>query len=108
MSAIIIDGRKIAADWKEKIKLQTESLIEKGILPHLAVILVGENPASQVYVRNKENACIKAGIRSSVIRLDGNCTQQALEDQVTALNRDEHVHGIPSSVISDFFSIFLK
>lgn len=94
MSAIVIDGRKVAADWKENIRIQTGSLIEKGVCPHLAVVLVGENPASQVYVRNKENACIKAGIRSSVIRLDENCSQQALEAQVISLNNDPDVHGI--------------
>ena len=63
MSAVMMDGRAVAKVWKEKIAKQTESLISKGITPHLAVVLVGENPASQVYVRNKENACIKAGIR---------------------------------------------
>lgn len=94
MSAVMMDGRAVAKVWKEKIAKQTESLISKGITPHLAVMLVGENPASQVYVRNKENACIKAGIRSTVIRLDEGCTQQALEDVVRSLNRDASVHGI--------------
>ena len=94
MSAVMMDGRAVAKDWKEKIEKQTESLISEGIAPHLAVVLVGENPASQVYVRNKENACIKAGIRSTVIRLDEGCTQQALEDVVRSLNRDASVHGI--------------
>ena len=94
MSAVMMDGRAVAKVWKEKIAKQTESLISKGITPHLAVVLVGENPASQVYVRNKENACIKAGIRSTVIRLDEGCTQQALEDVVRSLNRDASVHGI--------------
>ena len=94
MSAVMMDGRAVAKVWKEKTAKQTESLISKGITPHLAVVLVGENPASQVYVRNKENACIKAGIRSTVIRLDEGCTQQALEDVVRSLNRDASVHGI--------------
>ena len=94
MAAIMIDGRKVAADWKEKIRIQTEGLIGKGVVPHLAVVLVGENPASQVYVRNKENACIKAGIRSSVIRLEETCSQQELESVVTGLNEDRSVHGI--------------
>ena len=94
MSAVMMDGRAVAKVWKEKIAKQTESLISKGITPRLAVVLVGENPASQVYVRNKENACIKAGIRSTVIRLDEGCTQQALEDVVRSLNGDASVHGI--------------
>ena len=94
MSAVIMDGRAVAKVWKEKIAKQTESLISEGITPHLAVVLVGENPASQGYVRNKENACIKAGIRSTVIRLNKDCTQQALEDVVLSLDRDASVHGI--------------
>ena len=94
MSAVMIDGRAVAKNWKEEIAKQTAGLIEKGITPHLAVVLVGENPASQVYVRNKENACIKAGIRSTVIRLDEGCTQAELEDTVRKLNGDASVHGI--------------
>ena len=94
MSAVMIDGRAVAKNWKEDIAKQTAGLIEKGVTPHLAVVLVGENPASQVYVRNKENACIKAGIRSTVIRLDEGCTQAELEDTVRKLNGDASVHGI--------------
>ena len=94
MSAVMIDGRAVAKNWKEEIAKQTAGLIGKGVTPHLAVVLVGENPASQVYVRNKENACIKAGIRSTVIRLDEGCTQAELEDTVRKLNGDASVHGI--------------
>ena len=94
MTAVMIDGRAVAKSWKEEIAKQTDGLIEKGITPHLAVVLVGENPASQVYVRNKENACIKAGIRSTVIRLDESCTQAELEGTVRKLNGDASVHGI--------------
>ena len=94
MSAVIMDGRAVAKVWKEKIAKQTESLISEGITPYLAVVLVGENPASQTYVRNKEAACKKAGIRSTVIRLNKDCTQQALEDVVRSLNQDVSVHGI--------------
>ncbi len=94
MAATLIDGRAVARDVKERIAVKTAEMIAWGITPHLAVVLVGENPASQVYVRNKENACIKAGIRSTVIRLDEDCTQQTLEDTVKKLNDDESVHGI--------------
>ena len=94
MSAVIMDGRAVAKVWKEKIAKQTESLISEGITPYLAVVLVGENPASQTYVRNKEAACKKADIRSTVIRLNKDCTQQALEDVVRSLNQDVSVHGI--------------
>lgn len=94
MSAVIIDGRAVANTWKAQIAEQTKALKERGILPHLAVVLVGENPASQVYVRNKENACVKAGIQSSVIRLGEECTQEELERVVESLNLDKNVHGI--------------
>ena len=67
---------------------------EKGVTPHLAVIVAGDNPASQVYVRNKENACLRAGIRSTILRLPESCTQEELESAVVALNADQGVHGI--------------
>ena len=94
MAAIIIDGRKVAAQWKERIAEETQEWVARGVTPHLAVVLVGENPASQVYVRNKENACRKAGMRSTLIRLPESCTQQALEQTVRELNADESVHGV--------------
>ena len=94
MSAILIDGRMVAKKWKDYAAQRTQRLIEKGVTPHLAVILVGENAASQVYVRNKENACIHAGIRSTIIRLPEVCTQEELENAVLSLNKDESVHGI--------------
>ena len=94
MSAVLIDGRSVANRWKASIEKETESLLARGIMPHLAVVLVGENPASQVYVRNKENACIKAGIRSTVIRLEETCTQAELERVVLSLNADAGVSGI--------------
>lgn len=94
MSAIIMDGRAVAKAWKEKLAEQVAQKKRMGVTPHLAVVLVGENPASQVYVRNKENACHKAGIRSTVIRLDETCAQEELENVVRALNADDSVHGI--------------
>ena len=63
----------------------------------MAVILVGENAASQVYVRNKENACIHAGIRSTIIRLPEVCTQEELENAVLSLNEDETTRLIQSA-----------
>ena len=94
MAATLIDGRAVAKAFKEEIAQRTQAMIARGVTPHLAVVLVGEDPASQVYVRNKENGCIRAGIRSTVIRLNENCTQQALEETVRQLNEDESVHGI--------------
>ena len=89
MAATLIDGRAVAKALKEEIAQRTQ-----GVTPHLAVVLVGEDPASQVYVRNKENGCIKAGIRSTVIRLEEDCTQQELEETVKRLNADASVDGI--------------
>ena len=94
MAATLIDGRAVAKALKEEIAQRTQAMIAQGVTPHLAVVLVGEDPASQVYVRNKENGCIKAGIRSTVIRLAEDCTQQALEETVKRLNADASVDGI--------------
>ena len=94
MSAVCMDGRAVSKACREEIAVQAETLISAGVVPHLAVVLVGENPASQVYVRNKENACKKAGIRSTVIRLPENCKQKELEQVVKALNADVEIHGI--------------
>ena len=94
MSAVWMDGREVANAWKAELAQEAQKMISDGIFPHLAVVLVGENPASQVYVRNKENACSKAGIRSTVIRMSETCSQNELEDVVRNLNQDDSVHGI--------------
>lgn len=94
MAATLIDGRAVAKAWKENAAARAQAMIARGVTPHLAVVLVGENPASQVYVRNKENACIKAGIRSTVIRLPADCAQETLEDAVRRLNEDASVDGV--------------
>ena len=94
MAATLIDGRAVAKALKEEIAQRTQAMIAQGVTPHLAVVLVGEDPASQVYVRNKENGRIKAGIRSTVIRLEEDCTQQELEETVKRLNADASVDGI--------------
>ncbi len=89
MSAKIIDGKKIAAEMREALK---ERVKKAG--PGLAVIIVGENPASQVYVRNKERACIEAGIRSEVIAFPEEATQEAVMARIDLLNKDPAIHGI--------------
>ena len=91
MTAITINGREVAKNWKDKIAKQVSELT---VQPHLAVVLVGDNPASQVYVRNKEKACAQTGIRSTVIRLKEDCAQAELENVVRSLNTDDSVHGI--------------
>ena len=89
-----IDGREIAKKWKENAAQRAQALTEKGVTPHLAVIVAGDNPASRVYVRNKENACLRAGIRSTILCLPESCTQEELESAVASLNADQSVHGI--------------
>ncbi len=89
-----IDGREVAKKWKENAVQRAQALTEKGVTPHLAVIVAGDNPASQVYVHNKENACLRAGIRSTILRLPESCTQEELESAIVALNADQSVHGI--------------
>ncbi len=94
MSARIIDGKKIAQEVREKIKQEVEELKARGVKPGLAVILVGEDPASQVYVRNKHKACQEVGIYSEVHRLDRETSQQELLDLIESLNNNEDIHGI--------------
>ena len=94
MSAVLMDGRKLAADWKNVAAMEAQQLIDSGVMPHLGVIVVGDDPASQTYIRNKENACKKAGIKSTVIRLPEDCSQADLEMSIQSLNVNTFVHGI--------------
>lgn len=94
MAATLMDGKAVSSAVREKLALRAQTLRDAGIEPHLAVVLVGDDPASQIYVRNKERGCAKLGIRSTVIRLGADCTQQELEDTVCKLNEDLSVHGI--------------
>ena len=95
MTARLIDGKAIAASIRERLKISVaEFQNSTNLTPKLAAILVGEDPASQVYVRNKEQACAKAGIASDVHRLPGTITQSELLEVVARLNSDVPVHGI--------------
>lgn len=91
----LIDGKKISEDIKGELKARVACwLSETGHAPGLAVIIVGENPASQIYVRNKAKACTDIGIRSSVIELPESVSQAELLERIHSLNRDDSVHGI--------------
>ncbi|MBI5806197.1 bifunctional 5,10-methylene-tetrahydrofolate dehydrogenase/5,10-methylene-tetrahydrofolate cyclohydrolase [candidate division TA06 bacterium] len=92
--AQIIDGKIIAADIRQEVKTEVSELKARGTEPHLAVIIVGSDPASQVYVRNKHQDCEEVGIRSSVIELPADTTQSQLLDKIKELNQDKTVHGI--------------
>jgi len=94
MTARIIDGKALSDSIKADVAQRVEALRGRGIVPGLAVVLVGGDPASQVYVRNKAAACEKAGLHSQVIRLDADITQQQLLDVVQQLNQDSAIHGI--------------
>lgn len=90
----IIDGKAVALNVKNQVKLECEALKEKGITPGLAVIIVGDDPASQVYVRNKERACEECGFHSVKYALDANTTQQELNALIDELNNDDSINGI--------------
>jgi len=95
MTAEIIDGKTIAAAIREEVKKEVAHRIEKNLpIPGLATILVGEDPASQVYVRSKHRACEEAGIRSFSKILSAYTSQAALESAIRELNLDKKVHGI--------------
>ena len=95
MPAQIIDGKTIAESVRTQVAAETQQLLrDTGIVPHLAAVLVGNDPASEVYVRNKERACHKAGLKSTLHRLDAATTQADLLALIAALNHDMSVHGI--------------
>ena len=94
MSAQLLDGKVMSDALRGEIAQRVAALKEKGVHPGLAVILVGEDPASQIYVRNKGIGCEQVGIHSVTIRMPETTTQEELEAQIRALNADESIHGI--------------
>lgn len=95
MTAQIIDGKAIALELREQVAAEVAEMEAAGLAkPGLATVIVGENPASQVYVRMKQKACAKAGIESFGFILPANASQSEVEDLVSELNADERVNGI--------------
>jgi methylenetetrahydrofolate dehydrogenase (NADP+)/methenyltetrahydrofolate cyclohydrolase len=95
MSAQILDGKAIAADIRQQVKTKVEQRTAAGLrAPGLAVVLVGDNPASEVYVRNKRNACAQVGFHSELIELSGDTTQEQLLTLVDELNARDDIDGI--------------
>ena len=94
MSAITLDGRELGRTIENDLRSKIDDLKAKGVSPHLAVVIVGDDPASHVYVRNKEIACNRCGIISTRIDLDSTVTEQDILRVVEKLNSDESVHGI--------------
>jgi len=94
MVARIIDGVRIGREIKAEVRSEISELKSKGIEPGLAAILVGDNPASQVYVRSKMKACSELGIHSTEIRLSSETTTTQLVEKIVALNSDDRIDGI--------------
>ena len=107
MPAQLLDGKMISAELEQKLQKRVETLKHNGVVPGLTVILVGQDPASQTYVSNKEKACERLGICSQTLRMSENTTQDELEAVIREANEDPNVHGIlvqlplPSHLDSD-------
>ena len=92
--AVVIDGRAIAKKTREKLKIEVQELKEKGITPRLAVIMIGDNAASKVYLKNKSKACDEVGVEYIEYVLNANIEQQELIELIEKLNKDELINGI--------------
>ena len=92
--AEIIDGKNLAKEIRESLKVEANKLKEKGIIPHLSVIMVGDNDASKVYVRNKSRACEEIGIEFKEYLLPNDTKQEELISLIEKLNKDKNVNGI--------------
>lgn len=90
----ILDGKQTAKKIREGLKVEVEELKKQGILPKLAVIMVGDNPASKIYVRNKSRACEECGIDFEEYLLNDDITQEKLLDLIDSLNNKKDIHGI--------------
>lgn len=94
MAAKIIDGKAVAQHVREECRVKTALLKEKGVVPGLAVIIVGDDPASKVYVANKVKACNEVGLKSDVFAFPADTPDQLVSEKIQSLNADPAVHGI--------------
>lgn len=94
MSAHVINGKEIVSAYRADIKEQVEKLKQQGVTPGLAVVIVGDDPASHVYVRNKAKACEEAGMHSEVYKLPEETPESEVLELIAKLNADAHIHGI--------------
>ena len=94
MKTKVLDGKKLALQAEIEIKNQVDELLSKGITPTLATILVGDDPASETYVRMKRNTCSRVGIKSIAVELPKNTSTDELLSKIVALNKDSSVNGI--------------
>tara|TARA_B100000963_G_C22530882_1_gene627566 strand:- start:269 stop:1099 length:831 start_codon:yes stop_codon:yes gene_type:complete len=94
MKSILLDGKELSKLTEESIKKDVQILSKKNIVPTLATILVGNDPASETYVKMKRNTCARVGMRSIAVELPDTTSTQELLDKINELNEDENVHGI--------------
>ena len=94
MTALILDGKNLSAISEDSIKNRVDSLSRKNINPTLATILVGNDPASETYVKMKRNTCARVGMKSIAVELPETTTTEELLDKIQELNNDKNVHGI--------------
>ena len=94
MNVKILDGKSLALDTEESITKQVTELNEKGIVPTLATILVGQDPASETYVKMKRNTCARVGMKSIAVEMSDTTTTKELLNKINDLNNDVNVHGI--------------
>jgi len=94
MAAQILDGKALSAQVEKELKVRVDKLLAAGHVPGLCVILVGEDPASQLYVGNKEKACGRLGIASMTVRMPADITQAQLEAEIAKANADPAIHGL--------------
>lgn len=94
MTATIIDGRAVSESMRKKMRSRVESLGLRGLRPGLAVVLVGEDAASQIYVRNKAKACEDVGMHSEVFRYPADVSEAEVLEKISELNEDRRIHGI--------------
>ena len=94
MAAEILSGKEMSESLRKEIAERVEKLKERGVTPGLAVILVGNDPASEIYVRNKGNGCAETGMYSRTLQMPAETTQEELENAIDKLNADPAIHGI--------------
>jgi methylenetetrahydrofolate dehydrogenase (NADP+)/methenyltetrahydrofolate cyclohydrolase len=94
MSATLIDGKAGAERVRREVKARVEALAARGVFPGLAVVLIGDDPASAIYVKKKLEACKRTGIRSELVRLPADVTFEAVAAKLSGLNADPTIHGI--------------
>lgn len=94
MAAQLIDGKQIAKNKQEEIAKEVQELKSRNIIPGLAVILVGNNPASRTYVKSKEKACLQLGMHSVLIEFPATISEDELLAKIVELNEDHSIHGI--------------